>query len=509
MGYSSRSKAYRVYNKKTKTIVESINVKFDEGIDEQDTSKSNVEEEKEKDEFEKPKETADARETTTTQEVRRNLDPEKLKYKTDHPPELVIGNPIAGIQTRSSFKNLCDLCLYSGFISEIEPNSIDSALNDENWFMAMQEELNQFERNNVWSLAPRPKDYPVIGTKWIFKNKYDESGNIIRNKARLVAKGYNQIEGVDFDETFAPVARLESIRILLAFACYKGFKLRQMDIKSAFLNGVLKEDVFVEQPEGFESHEYPNHVYKLKKALYGLKQAPRAWYECLTSYLLENGFKKGCVDTTLFLLHENNDILIVQIYVDDIIYGATNKLLYEKFEKVMQEKFEMSLVGELKFFLGFQIQQSNKGTFISQTKYIRELVNKFGLKDAKPARTPMSTTLKLDKDEKGKTVDQKLYRGMIGSLLYLTASRPDIMFSVCLCARFQSNPKESHLKAVKRIIRYLLHTPRFGLWYPSNDNFELKGFSDADYAGNLVDRKSTSGACFMLGHSLVAWSSRK
>jgi len=325
----------------------------------------------------------------------------------------------------------------------------------------------------------------------------------------LVAKGYNQIEGIDFDETFAPVARLEAIRILLSFACYKGFKLKQMDVKSAFLNGDLKEEVFVEQPPGFESHDFPNHVYKLEKALYGLKQAPRAWYECLCTYLLENGFKKGSADTTLFLLHKGSDFLIVQIYVDDIIYGATNELLCEKFEQVMQAKFEMSLVGELKYFLGFQIKQSRDGIFISQSKYILELLKKFGGDNVKPIGTPMSPSTKLDKDEKGVTVDQKKYRGIIGSLLYLTASRPDIMFSVCLCARFQANPKESHLKATKRILRYLSHTHNFGLWYPSCENFDLVGYSDADYAGSLVDRKSTSGTCFMLGHSLVSWSSRK
>ena len=206
------------------------------------------------------------------------------------------------------------------------------ALNDESWILAMQDELNQFERNKVWKLVPRPKDYPIVGTKWVFKNKLDESGNVIRNKARLVAKGYNQIEGIDFDETFAPVARLEAIRILLSFACYKGFKLKQMDVKSAFLNGDLKEEVFVEQPPGFEDHDFPNHVYKLEKALYGLKQAPRAWYDCLCTYLLENGFKKGSADTTLFLLHKESNFLIVQIYVDDIIYNATNKFLCEKSE---------------------------------------------------------------------------------------------------------------------------------------------------------------------------------
>ena len=204
--------------------------------------------------------------TSTEKDGSRTVDADRLKFKSNHPPELVIGDPTEGIRTRSSFdKNLCAFCCHSGFISEIEPDSVEMALNDENWILAMQDELNQFERNKVWKLVPRPNDYPIVGTKWVFKNKLNESGNVIRNKARLVAKGYNQIEGIDFDETFAPVARLEAIMILLSFACYKGFKLKQMDVKSAFLNGDLKEEVFVEQPPGFENHDFPNNVYKLKK----------------------------------------------------------------------------------------------------------------------------------------------------------------------------------------------------------------------------------------------------
>jgi hypothetical protein len=294
----------------------------------------------------------------------------------------------------------------------------------------MHEELNQFVRNQVWTLVPRPNDYPVVGTKWIFKNKLDEDGNIVRNKARLVAKGYNQIEGIDYDETFAPVARLEAVRILLSFACYRGFKLKQMDVKTAFLNGYLKEKVFVEQPPGFEDEKFSDHVFELKKALYGLKQAPRAWYDRLVKHLLENGYKRGSADLTLFLLHEGKDLLVVQIYVDDIIYGGTNESLCTKFEDVMKSEFEMSLVGELKYFLGLQIRQELDGIFVNQGKYVKEMFKRFDMEKLKTLGTPMGTQDKLDRDERGKDFDQKKYRGMIGSLLYLTSSRPDIMFAV-------------------------------------------------------------------------------
>ncbi|KAH9801181.1 hypothetical protein KPL71_000929 [Citrus sinensis] len=331
-----------------------------------------------------------------------------------------------------------------------------------------------------------------IGTKWIFRNKMDESGVVVKNKARLVAQGYNQEEGIDFDETFAPVARLESIRMLLAFACNKDFILFQMDVKSAFLNGYIMEEVYVKQPPGFENEKFPNHVYKLLKALYGLKQAPRAWYDRLKNFLLENDFSMGKADTTLFVKHKNQDILIVQIYVDDIIFCSTNELLCKEFSSCMSKEFEMSMMGELKYFLGLQIKQNEEGIFINQAKFVKDLLKRFGIDDSKTKNTPMSITTKLDKDEKGKEVDIKMYQGMIGFLLYLTASRLDIMFSVCLCARFQSCPKESHLLAVKRIFCYLSGTIDIGLWYPRGTHIDLTCYSDADFAGYKVDRKSTS-----------------
>jgi len=216
----------------------------------------------------------------------------------------------------------------------------------------MQEELNQFERNKVWELVDKPDNHPVIGTKWVFRNKLDEHGIVIRDKARLMAKGYNQEEGIYYEETYAPVARLEAIRMLLAFASIMDFKLYQMDVKSAFLNGFIQEEVYVDQSLGFENLENPNHVFKLKKALYGLKQAPRAWYECLSKFLLEKGFSRRKVDITLFIKRKLNDILLVQICVDDIIFGSTIDSLCKEFSQDMQNEFKMSMMGELNFFLG-------------------------------------------------------------------------------------------------------------------------------------------------------------
>jgi len=265
----------------------------------------------------------------------------------------------------------------------------------------------------------------------------------------------------------------------------------------------------VELPQGFEDSKFPNHAFKLQKALYGLKQAPRAWYECLKKFLLKQGIEIGKADPTLFTHKVVNAIFVCQIYVDDIIFGSTNQVFCEEFSRIMTKRFEMSMMGELKYFLGFQIKQLKEGTFISQTKYTLDMLKKFDMEKAKPINTPMPTNGHLDLDDKGKAVDIKVYRSMIGSLLYLCASRPDIMLSVCMCARFQANPKECHLVAVKRILRYLVHTPNLGLWYPKGSKFNLLGYSDSDYAGCKVDRKSTSGTCQFLGRSLVSWSSKK
>jgi hypothetical protein len=288
--------------------------------------------------------------------------------------------------------------------------------------------------------VPRPKQN-VVGTKWVFRNKQDEHMVVTRNKARLVEKGYAQVIGLDFEETFAPAARLQSICILLAYAAHHAFKLFQMDVKSAFLNEPIKEEVYVEQPPGFEDDRYPDHVYKLSKALYGLKQAIREWYEWLRDFLISNAFKTEKANTTLFTKACNGDLFVSQIYVDDIIFVSTNQKSCEEFSRVMMQKFKMSMMGELNYFLGFQVKQLKEGMFISQTKYTQDLLKWFGMKDAKPAKTSIGTDGHLDLEKGGKSIDQKAYWSMIGSLLYIYASRPDIMLSVCICARFQSDPR--------------------------------------------------------------------
>jgi hypothetical protein len=281
-----------------------------------------------------------------------------------------------------------------------------------------------------------------------------------------VAKGYLHVEGLNFKETFAPVARFESIHILLVYATQHDFKLYQMDVKSAFLNGPIKKKVYVEQPSGFEDQEYPNHIYKLHKTLYGLKQAPRAWYECLRDFLTQNSFKIGKADSTLFTRKVDKDLFIYQIYVNDIMFSSNNQSFCDEFSKIMNDRFDMSMMGELKFFLGFQIKQLEDVTFLSQTKYTHDILKKFDMDKAKSIKILMGINRHLDLDMGGKSVDQKVYHSIICSFLYLCASRPDIMLSVCMCARFQATPKECHLRAVKRIMRYLVLTPNLAYVIP-------------------------------------------
>ncbi|WVZ83919.1 hypothetical protein U9M48_031014 [Paspalum notatum var. saurae] len=268
----------------------------------------------------------------------------------DHPSRNIIG----GLNERVIRSRSTSLAVFahSAFVASFEPHDVGHALSNPNWVNAMHEELENFERNRVWVLVEPPPHCNPIGTKWVFKNKQGEDGVVVRNKARLLVQGFCQKEGIDYEETFAPIARLEAIRILLAFAASKGFKLFQMDVKSAFLNGFIEEEIYVRQPPGFEHPRFPNRVFKLQKALFGLKQAPQAWYERLRKFLVDQGFQMGSVDKTLFLFRHGKDLLVVQIYVDDIIFGGSSHALCSKFSEQMSREFEMSMMGELQFFLG-------------------------------------------------------------------------------------------------------------------------------------------------------------
>ncbi|GJT74935.1 retrovirus-related pol polyprotein from transposon TNT 1-94 [Tanacetum coccineum] len=370
-------------------------------------------------------------------------------WTKDHPLEQVIGNPSQSIRTRRQQETDGEICMF-----------------------ALTKELHQFDRLDVWELVDRPLCKNVINLKWLWKNKRDEENIIILNKSRLVAKGYAQKEGIDFEESFPPVARLEAVQLFV--------------------------DLY-----------HPDKVSRLKKALYGLKQAPRAWYDEHSNFLVSKGFSKGSIDPTLFITKHGEDILLVQIYVDDIIFGSTNPKLSKQFEKLMHSKFDMSMMGDLKFFLGIQIHQSPRGIFINQAKYAQKILKKHGMTSCDRIGTPMATK-HLDADLSGTPVDQTKYCSIVGALMYLTTSRPDIVHATCYCARYQAKPTEKHLTAVKRIFHYLKDTINMGLWYPRDTGFELTAFSYSDHAGCLDSRKSTSGGIQFLGgdnHSHLVQSS--
>ncbi|GKA78700.1 putative ribonuclease H-like domain-containing protein, partial [Tanacetum coccineum] len=358
-----------------------------------------------------------------------------------HPTTQILRDPKSAVQTRSKVKkssrayafvsyiqkqrrnNHKDFqhCLFACFLSQIEPKKISEALEDESWVDAMQEELFQFKIQKVWILVDLPYGKKAIGTKWVYRNKKDKRGVVVRNKARLVAQGYRQEEEIDYDEVFAPMARIEAIRIFLAFASYMGFIVYQMDVKSAFL--------------------------------YLMRRSPRAWYATLSTFLLKSGYRRGTINKTLFNKKDKNDIMLVQVYVDDIIFGSTKRSWCDEFEALMKSRFQMSSMGELTFFLGLQVKQKEYSIFISQDKYVAKILKKFDFMSVKTACTPIETHKPLVKDEEAADVDVPI------------------------------TPKTSHLHAVKRIF--------------------------SDYGGANLDRKSTTGGCQFLGHMLISWQCKK
>nr|GEU46078.1 putative ribonuclease H-like domain-containing protein [Tanacetum cinerariifolium] len=410
--------------------------------------------------------------------------------------EDIYASPSEGIFTNSSYDD-------EGVVTDF--NNLETTINTR----SKVHKNSEAYALKVWILVDLPFRKKVIRTKWVYRNKTDKREVVIINKAKLVAQGHQQEEGIDYDEVFAPVTRIEAIRIFLPFASYMGFIIYQMDVKSAFLYDTIEEEVYVTQPPGFIDPKFPNKVYKVVKALYGLYKAPRAWYATMSTFVEKSGYRRGAIDKTLFIKQDKKDIMLVQVYMDDIIFGSIKKSWCDEFEELIKNRFQMSSMGELTFFLGLQVKQKKDGIFISQYTYVAEILKKFDFISVKTASTPIETRKPLVKDEEAANVDVHIYRSMIGSLMYLTASRPDIMFAVCACSRFQVTPKTSRLQAVKRIFRYLKGQPKLGLWYPKVSSFDLKAYSDSDYAGANLDRKSITKGCQFLDSRLISWQCKK
>nr|GEX04031.1 retrovirus-related Pol polyprotein from transposon TNT 1-94 [Tanacetum cinerariifolium] len=438
VGYSTQSRAYKVFNKRTKVIMESIHVNFDE-LPHMASDHIN-------------------RTLSTTNELDLLF---SLMFD-----ELLNGS--SKVVSKSSV-----VC------------SVDAPNQHQQHTTPLNNHITHASTCQFPSLAPIVSSSENINQAEMYaENEHvtdDEFINIFCTLIQDQGETSSRHEGVDFEESFTPVARLEAVRLFIAYAAHKSFTVYHMDVKTVFLYGPLKEEVYVNQPDGFVDSYHPDKVYRLKKALYGLEQASRAWYDELSKFLLSKGFSKGSIDPTLFITKHRGDILLVQIYVDDIIFGFTNPNLSKRFEKLMHIKFEMSMMRELKFFLGIQIHQSPRGIFINQAKYAQEILKKHGMTSCDSIGTPMATK-HLDADLSGTPVDQTKYRSKVEALMYLTASGLDIMHATCYCARYQAQPTEKHLTAVKRIFRYLKDTIHMGLcWSSKKHDCTSMSFAEAEY----------------------------
>lgn len=360
-------------------------------------------------------------------------------------------------------------------------------------------------------MVPHRSPARAISLKWVFKVKRDENRAVSKLKARLVVKGYAQQHGIDYDEVFALVARLDSVRLLIALAAHKGWEVHHMDVKSAFLNGDLEEEVYVEQPTGFVVVGKEHKVLKLRKALYGLHQAPRAWNAKLDRTLLSFGFRRSPSEHAIYIRQDDGKQLVIEVYVDDLVITGSNNIDIRSFKKQMATAFKMSDLGLLHYYLGIEVKQGAEGISLSQGTYAGKILEKSGMADCNPCHVPMEPRLKLSKFSTEQPVDATAYRSVVGSLRYLVNTRPDLAFAVGYVSRFLEDPREDHLAAVKRIVRYVAGTQGWGLWFSRGKKEEpcLTGFSDSDYAGDVDTSKSTSGVIFFLSGSPITWQSMK
>ncbi|CAL8165494.1 unnamed protein product [Prunus armeniaca] len=463
LGYGNCEKGYRLYNLESGKVIISRDVIFnEEGSWDWNAQKescvsvslTDVVNENGKEIDESHEVQAEMAKENETEHVEAVTGPQEF----DHTPRKF--KTIAEVYER------CNVCI-------IEPESFEEVVKDDSWQKAMENEIHMVEKNDTWDLVDRPIDKPVIGVKW-------------KNKARLVAKGYSQKLGIDFNETFAPVARLDTIRILVALAAQKGWKLFQLDVKSAFLNGVLHEEVYVDQPPGFVVKNMEDGVYRLKKALYGLKQAPRAWYEEINSYFEKTGFKRSLSEATLYVKSAESGILIVSLYVDDIIYTGSSRELLLDFKTEMMKQYEMTDLGLLHHFLGLGVIQTESYIFLHQKKYAKTLLDRFGFKDCKSIATPLAVNEKLSKQDGSELADE-----------------------TSLLAIFMHGPTRKHMGTAKRVLRYIQGTLDYGIVYERGKEAVLIGYCDSDWSGSEDDMKSTSGYAFHLGSGVFSWASVK
>lgn len=511
LGYSTNRKGYRLYDPERQRIVYSRDVKFNE-------SESGIEK------FSSEKSAESQAITDSSKDMGMDEDDDSLREETEEPEtdgdtESCVNEGNESITVRRSTRVSRQPDFYGVWVNSvngvIEPHTVKEALSSsekENWQEAMQDEFKSLCANNVWELVKPPDDRKVINSKWIFKCKLKENGLVERYKARLVAQGCSQREGLDYEETFSPVVRFESIRTVIALAVSEKMKLHQLDVKTAFLNGELTEEVFMRQPEGFVEPGKENLVCRLNRSIYGLKQSPRCWNTALDDHLKSMKFKQTKGDPCLYVSTQEEPVVIA-VYVDDIlIAGKTDEKIAEV-KTALSNRFDVKDMGELHYFLGVKIVQDHKkGTiWMGQPLYTDTLISTFNMQDAKTCKTPANPSIKLTKASDDSTyVDMEEYQSAVGKLIYLsTRTRPDIAYAVSSVAKFTSKPTSQHWTAVKHILRYLAGTSNYGLLFTGSKSNVCTGYSDADWGGDVNDRKSTSGYLFKMCGGSVSWRSKK
>ena len=389
-----------------------------------------------------------------------------------------------------------------------EPTSYSQAAADPNWQQAMTAELNALQQNHTWTLVPLPAGHKPIGCKWVYRIKYHSDGTIERYKARLVAKGYTQVEGVDYIETFSSTAKLTTLRCILAVAASRNWHIHQLDVQNAFLHGDLHEEVYMDPPPGLR-RQGEHLVCRLNKSLYGLKQASRNWFSKFSSAIQQAGFQQSKADYSLFTKTCGSSFTVVLIYVDDILLTGNNLQEMEHLKSVLLKKFRIKDLGNLKYFLGLEFSRSKKGIFVSQRKYSLDILQDAGLSGAKPETFPMEQHLKLTPDDGELLHDPTHYKRMVGRLIYLTVTRPDIVYSVQTLSQYMHQPRKPHLQAALRVLRYIKGSPGQGLLFPAANDLSLKAYCDSDWAGCKATRKSVTGFCVFMGDALISWKSKK
>jgi hypothetical protein len=390
-----------------------------------------------------------------------------------------------------------------------EPSTYAEASEDPNWQQAMEEEHEALQKSKTWELTDLPSNKKAIGCKWVYKLKLNSNGDIDRYKARLVAKGYAQEYGTDYEETYAPVAKMTTVRLVIGLATQFDWPIFQLDVRNAFLNGDLHEEIYMHQPQGFVQTGAERKVCRLRKSLYGLKQAPRAWNAKIHDYLVQFGFQISDADPSLYILRQTDEITVLVLYVDDLILTGSSSDVIRRVKHQLSSVFDMKDLGPLTYFLGIEIYRSADLVMLTQGKYTRKVLSQFRMSDSKPMSTPMESNVKLTADDSSEAVDATHYRKLIGSLIYLTITRPDISFAVGVLSQYMQKPSDSHLHAAYRVLRYLNGTKDHGIQYLRTQALSLHGYSDADWAGSVDDRRSTTGFVFNLGPGPISWQSKK